>query len=50
MSDIKAVIFDLDGTLYNYKKADASGVAALGEYTKLHFGVGAKGVEKGHSH
>lgn len=46
MSDIKAVIFDLDGTLYNYNKADASGVAALGEYTERHFGVDAGEIRR----
>lgn len=39
MSDIKAVIFDLDGTLYNYNVADDAACKALGQYTKEHFGM-----------
>ena len=39
MSDIKAVIFDLDGTLYSYNKADDAACEALGRYVSQHFGM-----------
>lgn len=39
MSEIKAVIFDLDGTLYNYNKADDAACEALGRYVSQHFGM-----------
>ncbi|MDO4804549.1 MAG: HAD family hydrolase [Lachnospiraceae bacterium] len=39
MPNIKAVIFDLDGTLYDYRKSDAAASAALGKYVSEHFGT-----------
>ena len=39
MPGIKAVIFDLDGTLYNYRRADSAGCEALGLYVNQHFGM-----------
>lgn len=45
MSNIKAVIFDLDGTLYNYHKADDVACAALGAYIAEHFGTDPTSVK-----
>ena len=35
---IKAVIFDLDNTLYNFDAANESGIRALAAYTEPVFG------------
>lgn len=36
---IKAVIFDIDNTMYNFDKAHKTGMAALGAYMKENFGL-----------
>lgn len=47
MPDIKAVIFDLDGTLYNYRKSDAAASEALGRYIEEHFGPSSVSTPEG---
>lgn len=39
MEKYKAVIFDLDGTLYDYQKADHAAVDAVNRYAAEHFGM-----------
>ena len=43
----KAVIFDLDGTLYDYQKADHAGVDAVNRYTAEQFGLTEEETERG---
>ena len=43
----KAVIFDLDGTLYDYPKADRAGVDALNRYAAEHFGLSEEETVRG---
>ena len=43
----KAVIFDLDGTLYDYQKADGAGVDAVNRYAAEHFGLTEEETKRG---
>ena len=47
MNNYKAVIFDLDGTLYDYQKADRAGVDALNRYAAEHFGLSEEETVRG---
>jgi len=42
---IKAVIFDIDNTLYDYDAANACAMSAIEEYASLHFGWSAQFTE-----
>lgn len=45
---IKAVIFDVDNTLYSYTKAHAAAFAALSEYAKKNLGMSPESFEALH--
>lgn len=47
---IKAVIFDIDGTLYDYKEGDRRGIKSIAEYCYNQFGITYDEFKKIHSY